>query len=58
MSIVMEKLKKPECSPSIVSEQAESDQLNSLIAGYHLQASQRNIRVLSLDGGGKINEII
>ena len=34
------------------------NQLYSLIAGYHLQGSERNIRVLSLDGGGKINEIV
>jgi len=50
MFLVMDKLKQLETS----TEQKELDQLNSLIARYDLQASQRSLRVLSLDGGGKI----
>jgi hypothetical protein len=55
--VVMDKLKRFENASSTTSEKRELDQLNSLIARYHLQASQGNIHVLSLDGGGKINNI-
>jgi hypothetical protein len=56
--VVMDKLKQFENASSTTSEKTESDQLSSLIARYHLQASQGNIHVLSLDGGGKINNIL
>lgn len=56
--VVMEKLKQFENTSLTTCEQTESDQLNSLIARYHLHASQGNIHVLSLDGGGKINRIL
>jgi hypothetical protein len=52
MFLVMNELKKLGTSTTI--EQLGLDQLNSSIARYQLQASQRDIRVLSLDGGGKI----
>ncbi|CAF1126473.1 unnamed protein product, partial [Rotaria sordida] len=50
--IVTEKLKQLGNESSTSSQETELNQLNSLIAGYHLQSFQRNIRVLSLDGGG------
>ncbi|CAF3348255.1 unnamed protein product [Rotaria socialis] len=50
--IVMEKLKKLENQSSTMPDETELNQINSLIAQYHLQSLQRNINVLSLDGGG------
>lgn len=34
------------------------DDLKSLVLKYHLTAHQRNIRVISLDGGGNLTEIM
>ncbi|CAF3104225.1 unnamed protein product [Rotaria sp. Silwood2] len=50
--VVTERLKQLANESSTTSQETELNQLNSLIAGYHLQSFQRNIRVLSLDGGG------
>jgi hypothetical protein len=37
---------------------SKDDQVNSLVVNYYLKANQRNIRVLSLDGGGEIAVVI
>ena len=50
MFMIMNKLVKD--APS------KDDPVNSLIVQYHLRANQRNIRVLCLDGGGKIIGIL
>jgi predicted acylesterase/phospholipase RssA len=50
MSVVIDKLKHD--SPST------DNQVNSLVVKYYLKANQRNIRVLSLDGGGKRTKIM
>ncbi|CAF1219562.1 unnamed protein product [Rotaria sp. Silwood1] len=50
--IVTERLKQLANELSTTPQETELNQLNALIAGYHLQSFQRNIRVLSLDGGG------
>jgi len=34
------------------SSSSEANQINSIIVDYNLKADQRNIHVLSLDGGG------
>ncbi|CAF4030972.1 unnamed protein product [Rotaria magnacalcarata] len=51
MAALMEELKKKE-ELSLFSKDDEVSQLNSIILKYNLKASQRRIRVLSLDGGG------
>jgi hypothetical protein len=33
------------------------NQMYPLVVNYYLKANQRNIRILSLDGGGKISQI-
>ncbi|UJR18475.1 hypothetical protein I4U23_005381 [Adineta vaga] len=54
MSIVMGMVNKKENTllSSSVYEETQSSNLNSMIAKYHTQAYRRDIRVLSLDGGG------
>ena len=49
MFMIMNKLKK--------EAPANDDPVNSLIVKYHLRANQRNIHVISLDGGGKTTRI-
>ena len=49
MYVVMGKLKQLRAT----SNDTELNELNRLIAEYHFRASQRTVRVLSLDGGGK-----
>lgn len=49
MSVVVHKL-------ALATPLIKTDQEDSLIVNYHLRANQRNIRVLSLDGGGKIRK--
>lgn len=55
---VMERLKKLTNESSTVAQELELKEINSLIVEYHLQSFQRNINVLSLDGGGKIRRKI
>ncbi|UJR18089.1 hypothetical protein I4U23_004989 [Adineta vaga] len=50
MSIVMDQLEKMKNLSS--TKDIEWHGLDSLLARYHLEAHERNIRVLSLDGGG------
>jgi len=53
MSVVMDKLKQTALeSSSSSSTPSQDNQVNSIIVRYYLKATQRNIRVLSLDGGG------
>ena len=47
MAIVMNMLQQKQNPIS-----TESSDVHSMISGYHIQASQTNIRILSLDGGG------
>lgn len=51
MAALMDQLKKKDES-SLFSKDDKVSQLNSIIVKYNLKASQRRIRVLSLDGGG------
>ncbi|CAM2713901.1 unnamed protein product [Rotaria socialis] len=51
MAALMEHLKKQD-ELSLFSKDDKVSQLNSIILKYNLKASQRRIRVLSLDGGG------
>lgn len=46
MAVIMEKLIDD-------GSFTKDDQVNSLVVNYYLKANQRNIRVLSLDGGGE-----
>jgi predicted RNA-binding Zn-ribbon protein involved in translation (DUF1610 family) len=48
MSVVMDKLKR-----TTLSSTSDGNHIQSIIMDYNLRASKRNIRVLSLDGGGK-----
>ncbi|CAF1436606.1 unnamed protein product [Adineta ricciae] len=52
MSIVMDELEKLKKTSSLSSKDIEWHGLDSLLARYHLEAHERNIRILSLDGGG------
>ncbi|CAF4637657.1 unnamed protein product, partial [Didymodactylos carnosus] len=52
MSVVTATLKKMGNRSQSPSEQQERQQLAGMIVDYHTQGYGRNIRVLSLDGGG------
>jgi hypothetical protein len=55
ITIVMDQLERLNSIPSLTTpepEQSERHKLHSLLARYQLEAHERNIRVLSLDGGG------
>ncbi|CAF0890808.1 unnamed protein product [Didymodactylos carnosus] len=52
MSVVIATLKEMGNRSQSPSEQQERQQLASMIVDYHTQGYGRNIRVLSLDGGG------
>ena len=51
MSIVMNILQKKWAASEVLPSE-----LSSMILEYHMQAYDTNVRVLSLDGGGKIIE--
>lgn len=64
ISIVMDELEQLKCvsslatpAPASASEEDRRHELHSLIARYHLEGHERNIRVLSLDGGGTMNDV-
>ena len=52
MSIVLNILKKMRKGSLPKYEEEQERQLNSMIIEYYRQADDKNIRVLSLDGGG------
>jgi hypothetical protein len=59
MSIIMGVLEKKEPQKNTLlseSEIAERSKLGSMLVEYHIQGYQREIRVLSLDGGGKMTD--
>jgi len=59
ISIVMSKLKQiRNASSSTTSEKEQELHFNAMIAEYYMKAFERNIRVLCLDGGGKMTDIL
>ena len=58
MSVVTAMLYEMRHRPVSTSERAQQEQLGSMIVEYHTQAYKRTVRILSLDGGGEINDFL
>lgn len=54
LSVVMNKLSEASHQTLQVSKEDRLSSLNSLVTNYQVKGSKRNVRVLCLDGGGKI----
>ena len=53
--IVSEKKIENDYDMAVVMDKLADNQVNSLVLDYYHKANQRDIRILSLDGGGKNN---